>query len=249
MNSGPKVLLVGAGAVGQVYGRHLRLAGCDVAYLVKEKHVEETRGGFTLYPLGLLRRSYRSTTFNDFRVFASAEEATREPWDQIWLCVSSTALRSGDWVRELARLSPSATIVMLQPALDDQDWIRQRVDADRLVSGMIGIISFRAPLRPQDPVPSPGTAYILPPGSPSLFSGSPDRVRGVVEALSRGGCPAKRVADVGKAAAIPTAVLTAFVHELESQDWSFEKVTRNEPLARICSVGRELAMIAAQSRD
>ena len=45
------VLIVGAGAVGQVYGRHFQRGGADVAYLVKPEHLDETRRGFTLYPL------------------------------------------------------------------------------------------------------------------------------------------------------------------------------------------------------
>ena len=45
------VLIVGAGAVGQVYGRHLALGGAHVHYFVREKYADECRRGFTFYPL------------------------------------------------------------------------------------------------------------------------------------------------------------------------------------------------------
>ena len=39
------VLIVGAGAVGQVYGRHLALGGAHVYYFVREKYAAEFAAG------------------------------------------------------------------------------------------------------------------------------------------------------------------------------------------------------------
>ena len=49
MRNSPRVLLVGAGAVGQVFAKHLQAAGCEVGFLVKEAHAAEARAGFTLH--------------------------------------------------------------------------------------------------------------------------------------------------------------------------------------------------------
>ena len=53
MSETPRVLLVGAGAVGQVYGKYLQAAGCEISFLVKEKYADEARRGFTLYDHGV----------------------------------------------------------------------------------------------------------------------------------------------------------------------------------------------------
>ena len=50
---GKKVLLLGAGAVGQVYAYHLALAGAEIGFKVRPKYVEETTAGFDLYELGI----------------------------------------------------------------------------------------------------------------------------------------------------------------------------------------------------
>ncbi|MGB3623971.1 MAG: 2-dehydropantoate 2-reductase N-terminal domain-containing protein, partial [Ketobacter sp.] len=42
-------LIVGAGAVGQVYGHFLQRGGASVSYLVKEKYKYDCEKGFTLY--------------------------------------------------------------------------------------------------------------------------------------------------------------------------------------------------------
>ena len=46
-----KVLIIGAGAVGQVYGRHLALGGAEVSFYVKDKYADYARKGFTFYTL------------------------------------------------------------------------------------------------------------------------------------------------------------------------------------------------------
>jgi len=38
-----KVLIVGAGAVGQIYGHYYAEGGSEVTYLVKPRHVEELK--------------------------------------------------------------------------------------------------------------------------------------------------------------------------------------------------------------
>ncbi|HLM43186.1 MAG TPA: 2-dehydropantoate 2-reductase N-terminal domain-containing protein, partial [Myxococcaceae bacterium] len=175
MSTRPRVLLVGAGAVGQVFGRYLQEAGCDVSFLVKERYAEEARRGFTLHELGLFQRASAPGVFSGFDVLVSHQEVAARGWDQVWLCVSSTALRAGNWVDALARATGEATWVMLQPSLDDRDWLLQWIPPERLVSGMIPFISFHAPLKPGERYAKPGTAFWLPPMTRGPFSGPPER--------------------------------------------------------------------------
>lgn len=240
----PEVLLVGAGAVGQVFGWYLQSAGCKVSFLVKEKYAEEARRGYTLYPLGSRDRS-EPLRFSGFDVLVSPQEVATRRWDQVWLCVSSTALRDGDWVQELARATGEATWLMLQPDLGDRDWLLQWLPPERLVSGMIPFISFPVPQSAGEPVPEPGTALWFPPLSRGLFSGPPEHVRQVVQLLKAGGYPAAHHREVARASAVPTALLTAFVSGLEAAGWRFERFLEPESLDRFLRAAREAVRIAA----
>ena len=240
-----RVLLVGAGAVGQVFGKYLQAAGCEISFLVKEKYAQEARRGYTHYELGLTSRSYTPTSFSHFGVLTSVQEVAAHPWDQVWLCVSSTALRAGSWVEELARATGDATWIMLQPAIEDRDWLLQWVPPERLVSGMIPFLSFQAPLKPGDPVPVPGTAFWFPPMARGFFSGPRERLDAVIPTLRAGGYPAQRHADAARAAALPTAVLTVFIDELESVGWRFDRFLERDCLERLQRAAREAVRIAA----
>jgi 2-dehydropantoate 2-reductase len=245
MNRPPRVLLVGAGAVGQVFGKYLQAAGCEISFLVKEKYAEEARRGYTLYELGLSSRGYTPTSFSHFGVLVSLQDVAAQQWEQVWLCVSSTALRAGSWVEALARATGDATWVMLQPALDDRDWLLQWVPPERLVSGMIPFLSFPAPLLPEDPVPVPGMAFWFPPLARGPFSGPRERLDAVLRTLRTGGYPARRHPDTIRAAAIPTAVLTVFIDELESVGWRFDRFLEPDSLERVQRAAREAVRIAA----
>ena len=83
-----RALIVGAGAVGQVYGYHLQQAGWEVGFLVRPKYAEAARSGFTLYPLNKPHRG-RPVRFEGLEVYDSAEAAAEQSWDQVWLAVSS----------------------------------------------------------------------------------------------------------------------------------------------------------------
>ncbi|HKA90092.1 MAG TPA: 2-dehydropantoate 2-reductase N-terminal domain-containing protein [Haliangiales bacterium] len=233
-----KVLIVGAGSVGQVYGRHFQLGGADVAFLVKEKHAEEARRGFTLYAL---KESGRTPLrFEGFEVLTALDG---RKWDAILLAVSSPAIR-GAWLDELARRSGDATIVMLQPGLTDHAHVAERVGQGRLVSGLIGFMAYSAPL-PGEKVPEPGTAYWFPPLAPCPFSGPPERVAPVVETLARGGFPAKAHRDVQGELAFKGAVFETYVLALECAGWRFAELRRDRELVRLgARAAREVASLA-----
>src|SRR5262249_9887240 len=87
-----KALVVGAGAVGQVYGRALRRGGAEVAYLVKPKHAEAARRGFTIHPL-----PGAAGHFTDFSVLTEPAGA----WDAVILTVPTPPLRQPRWLERL----------------------------------------------------------------------------------------------------------------------------------------------------
>ncbi len=201
-----RCLLVGAGAVGQVYGYHLQRGGADVAFLVKPKHAEATRRGFVLYPLKK-KRVREPVHFTGFDVLTDVAEVGEQSWDCVILCVSSTALRAGDWLAELAAVIGDATLVTLQPGPDDYAFVTERVPAERVVAGLIGLCSYAAPL-PGEDVPEPGTAYWMPGFMRCPMSGPPERVKPIARALRRGGHTATISKDVRRDLAFGSAHAT-----------------------------------------
>ncbi len=209
-----KALIVGAGAVGQVFGRHLALGGAEVTFYVKPKYLTDH---FTMYPLNHGKAAVRFTDFAMVTSFAG-------DWDQIYLTVSSTALREGSWLAELGKATGDATVVMLQPSLDDRAIVEESIDPARIVDGMIGFISYHAPLPDERGFAEPGMAYWFPPGSPSPFAGAEARVAPVVAALRAGKLPATRKRELGVAYA--SAVLFAVLGALEANHWRFSELRR-----------------------
>lgn len=236
-------LVVGAGAVGQVYARHLQRGGARVTFFVREKYRADAERGFALYALNG-RRPTEPQRFEDFAVLTQIEEVAARRFDQVYVTVSSPAL-AGPWLRALASATGDATIVALQPGRDDERVLHAAgIAADRLVSGVITLISYAAPLPGETRFPQPGMAYWFPPLAPCLLSGP--RAEAVVRALRAGGLPAKRHRDVPGLVAFPTAILMAYLAALESAGWSMRALWQSGAGALGARGAREaLAVIAA----
>jgi 2-dehydropantoate 2-reductase len=175
-----------------------------------------------------------------------ADEVAARTFDQVYLTVSSPAL-AGPWLGELIAATGAATIVALQAGTDDRDrMIAAGASADRLVSGMISLVSYAAPLPGETRFPRPGTAYWFPPLASSPFSGPHERTAAVVAALRAGKLPAKRHANVPRAVAFPTAVLMPYLIALETAGWSFRAFGQGDAI-RLGARGARaaLAVVAA----
>ncbi len=237
-----KVLLIGAGAVGQVYGRHLQLGGADVSFFVREKYAEACRAGLTMYKL-TSKKKRDPVRFEGFGVLTTADEVRAQTWDQVWLCISSTALR-GAWFDELAGAIGQATLITLQPGLEERAYLAERYPEERTVAGTITLISYQAPL-PEESVPEPGVAYYFPPMAPNPFSGPADAVDAVVSTLKKGGCPAKRHKNAARFSAGPTAIFMPHLAALEANDWIFGKLSGSPLLAEAGEASRQAMVVVA----
>src|SRR5262245_17478526 len=151
-------------------------------------------------------------------------------WDQVYLCVASHALR-GPWLAELAAVIGDATVVSLQPGSVDRDVVVAAVPAERVVSGMITVISYPAPL-PGETVPEPGMAYWFPPLAPAPFSGPRERTQAVVAALRRGRLPSKIAKDVPAQVRFPSALFMVLLTALEAAHWSFRELAGSPHIKR-----------------
>lgn len=239
-----KVLVVGAGAVGQVYGRHLALAGHDIHFFVKPKYAAELAEGMPLHRLGFLRQ--RSEHWREFGVVSDVAGVAATRWDQIWLCMASDALRSPLTDAVLAA-SGDATVVCLQPGPEDAGYVRERLQHPaQVVQGLITFISYQSPL-PGQAGPA-GIAYFLSPLAPGLFGGESQRTRTVVNALRQGGMAAKQVANLEKAAGGSEGVLIPLIAALEQHDWKLKGFAGSAALQRGRAATREALGVLAASR-
>lgn len=225
-------LVVGAGAVGQVLGFHLQRGGARVAFLVKPAHEAEARRGFRLREL---RGARAIQPFAADEILTSAKEAAARRWDLVVLAVSSTALRRGPWLDELAA-AKDARFVAIQPGLEDPAYVGARVGKERLVWGMFPLVAF---------ADGDALSYYRPPLGRLPFSG-PGAAE-VAAAFKQGGLPARVHADVPTAIAFSGALLELLIIALECGGWRFATVGPELPTA--LRALREALAVSARHRN
>ena len=237
-----RVLIVGAGAVGQTYARHLQMGGAQISFFVRERYVQAAGRGWTMYPLNRGKEP-EPLTFYGYETYSTVEEVAEQKWDQVWLCMSSTGLRSG-WIDDFLPAIGEATLVMLQPGLKDREYILARFPEERLVAGLIGIIAYQAPLKGER-FERVGTAYWFPPLAASTFSGPRALVDSVLKTMRLGRCPVMRVRNVSLQIALASSMFMPIITALEGAGWSFDKLKRSPLLNTGIAAGREALVIAA----
>lgn len=241
MNAPPSVLVVGAGAVGQVFALHLQRGGARVTFFVRERHRAEVARGFDLVRLRAFGRHARAR-LDGCDAVTTAEEIAHGRYDQVFLALPSTGLR-GPWLREFVRALGDASLVATVASPDDREAVLAAgADPARLVDGLLSLVSYHAPLQGEGG--PPGTRYWFPPGGPCLFSGPTVRTDAVVASLSRGGLPARRVDDVPRRLALPTAALMPQLLALEAAGWSLDALVQPPWAEQGARAAREAIAIA-----
>lgn len=244
-----RVLIVGAGAVGQVYGHFMQRGGASVSFLVKEKYKEASEKGFTLYRS---RRSGLGTGefYEADNIYTRYEEIAEQEFDHVWLAMSSNDLR-GEWLSELKEAIGDTTLVMLQPDLEDRDYVLKYFPESQLVYGIINFISYQTPL-PDLPSHHPdadkeGIAYLMLPMMSAEFSGNHKRLPPVMEALAMGRFPVKAQQNVPRIYADRSAWMIPLVAVLETENWSIKRMLSSGSLELAVEGARQaLAIVAAK---
>lgn len=234
------ILLVGAGAVGQVYGYHLQRGGARVAYFVRPKAAAACERGMVLYALN--QRGPRvPIKFAADNVFSSLDDVAKESWDEVWFCVPADAVEDA-WLASIAAAVGNARIVALPPGLESEQKIRSAFPGRDVVPGLIGMVSYQTPL-PGELVPEPGIAFYFVPGVPTVFGGPLGKT--VARELKAGGCPAVAKADAGTSSAFGSAILMPTVAGLEASGWSLREFRRSDVPALVVRAAREAVAITA----
>lgn len=240
----PRVLIVGAGAVGQVFGQHLADGGAVVTYLVKPKYQKKTSEGLILHriTLGGGYRKYR--TFVPEEVYGSPEETAGNLFDQVILCVSSPALR-GDWLPRLEPYIGEAPVVSMTPGLEDRHYLETIFPPARIVTGMIGFIAYQCPLPGEELFP-PGVAYFLPPMSPCIFEGPQAAALKPVELLQKGGIKAAYRKDGRGQLFLASSLMMPTIVGLEIEDWSIDRFLNSQTMEASLLASKEIASAVEQ---
>ncbi len=239
-----KVLIIGAGAVGLVYGRHLADAGARVSLFVRPSRRDEALAGTNLTRVRVVG-ARKTARFVPDAVVTSAEQARALDVDQAWVATSTNALDE-PWLEALLAALPRAVVVFLQPGEDVLARMKQLVPDDaRRVRGAISMASWVSPLPgstdPREVATPPGIAYVLPPLGPSGFEGP--RAKEIVELLSRGGCPAT-LTDVTTSLAVGSSLLLPHMVALEAGGWKLSRLASRELALLAAGASREALAIA-----
>jgi 2-dehydropantoate 2-reductase len=201
-----RVLVVGAGAVGQVLALHLSRGGAELSFLVRPEHALEPE-------LVLFKQAKRREVLRYQRRLVTFEEVASSPWDQVWLTLPLTSLEE-TWMRELLSATSPATVVSFGPETGS------RVPVERRVVGGIPFMAWQTPL-PEE-TGERGIGFWVPPLAQVPLSGPHALVEPARSLLAAGGLAALEVSDTAKLEAPMTALLICLVAALENAGWAFE---------------------------
>jgi ketopantoate reductase len=221
-----RVVLIGAGSVGQVYGYHLQKGGAKVDFVVRERHLGPLAQGVVLYPWNRKDR-YTPLRWTDFGLHGSVEEALGEPADIVAICTSSTALLDGTVAAEVAEHRGDAAVLILQVGTKVPAFVYDHLPKDCVVWGKINMCAWWAPLDGQ-PLPEPGMGWWFPWGNKLGFSGP--RAGLIAGAMVAGGAPAEVVPDVLDDLAFLGIVLGMVTTPLEVAGWSMDRLIADRAL-------------------
>ncbi len=238
-----KILMVGAGAVGQVFGLHLQKAGVELAFYARPGSADRLKkalekGGLPLYQISCLRRRHPLThSLEGFQVVTDLAGARLFKPDQIWFTTPSPVYHSG-WFRDFLQNVPSKRVVCFAPEGRRPEFVPEGEDGDRFVFGGITLIAWQGDLDAGGGRPE-GVNYWLPPTAIPLM-GAAEACREVVELLKKGELRAAvKEDDFQEMQASGTALLSAFVAGLELAGWSFMAYRKSPWLKRAAHGARE----------
>ena len=224
-----EILIVGAGSVGLVFGYYLAKAGFSVTFLIKKKYQSEFEKGTFLYNLSKDKHLKSPIHFQEFSTIISFDELNSKNWSQIYFCISSTALHAFDFTAFNANIKGEPSIIKLQPGIEDLELLQKKYPKERIIEGMISLISYPCPM-PTEKVKQSGTAFWFPPLSPIPFSGEKKRKNEIIQTFKAAGISATSSKDVFKDGLFPSGFLAGLVSSLELADWKFSELKNSKVL-------------------
>lgn len=242
-----KVLMVGCGAVGQVFGLHLQKAGVELGLYDRPATVDKLRealehGGLSLFQIrqsgGRRPIPYR---LENYLVVRNVEESQRFKPDQIWFTTPSPVYYS-EWFRDFLQEVPSERVVCFAPEGGRPEFFPESEGKDRLVFGGITFMAWQGDLGGGGGRPE-GVNFWLPPMVSIPLTGTEKACGEVKELLKKAGFRTTvKKQESGNTLAPVTAVMTAFMAGLELSGWSLKAYRKGLWLKRAAYGSREAAL-------
>jgi hypothetical protein len=244
------ILIVGAGAVGLVYGHHFANAGHQVTFLIKEKYQQaleaEKQKGVVLYHLNNDKHLQQPLRFTNFSTITEWQDA--EGFDLIALSISSTALRQLPLSIIKNKINESTnpvSLLMLQPSEEDLKHLTTVIDNEHILQGMITLISYQTDHINEGIIPA-GTAYYIPPLPMPISASKPltqqkqdsIKLKEVVTLFNQSGIKAKAVNSALDESRLISAFFMTFLCALEAADWQFERLKNSARLLQQLSAAQ-----------
>ncbi len=236
-----KVLIVGCGAVGQVYGLALQKAGVTlglldqpaVAYKLKQACEQ---GGLPLFQVSdKHRKDPIPHWLKDYQVMPDEAECRRFEPEQIWFTTPSQVYYS-DWFRDFLRQVPSKRVVCFTPEGSRPEFSTEGL-GDRVVFGGTTFMAWQGDLGGGGGNPE-GVNFWRPPlGIP--LEGTQEACRDVAQLLKQAGFRVTVGKPGSHSQASVTAVMTAFVTGLELSGWSLKAYRKSPWLRCAANASRE----------
>ncbi|MCB9688413.1 MAG: hypothetical protein H6735_25460 [Alphaproteobacteria bacterium] len=230
-----RVVVVGAGAVGQVYARHLVRGGAEVAFRVRRP--DAVRRPFVIHDLN------RGTAERyDAPVLGTDEEVAAFAPDVALLTVPSDALR-GEWLAPFLAAIGKASVVSLEPGVDESALIRAARPDVVLAQGIIALVAYQAPLPGETRFEEPGIAVWYPWATACPFSGPGAEAFAAV--LRAGGMRTTVRDDLTSDSAFGSIAFATWVTTLRAASWKFAGFSAKGPLG---SAAQAQALAVASAR-
>lgn len=236
-----KVLIVGCGAVGQVYGLLLQKAGVELGCLDRPAAVDKLKqalehAGLPLYQIS---RAHRQdpvpSRLEHYQVLADMAECQRFAPDQVWFTTPSQVYHS-QWFREFLQNVPARQVVCFAPEGSRSEFLPD-AGSERMVFAGTTFMAWQGSLGDRGGRPE-GVNFWLP-GLAIPLAGTGDACREVGQVLKKAGFRVALGKPDSHAQAAGTALLTAFVAGLELSGWSLGSFRKSPTLKQAAGAARE----------
>jgi hypothetical protein len=242
-----RILMVGSGAVGQVFGLHLQSAGVELAFFARPESVAKLQqaldgGGMPVFQIShRQKRNPIRWRLEKFQLVKGFGEAREFKPDQIWFTTPSPVYYSS-WFKDFLREVPSGIVVCFAPEGARPEFFPDGEPGDRLVFGGITFIAWQGDLGEGGGQPG-GVTFWRPPLLEIPFMGDKEACKEVVAVLKKAGFRAAvKGPDYGKMVASVAAVQLAIAAGLELSGWSFRAFRGSSWLRRVAAGSREAVL-------
>ncbi len=238
-----KVLIVGCGAVGQVYGLSLQKAGVTLGYLDRPDTAEKLKEalGHAGLPIYQISRSHRRDPIphrlEHYQVITDAAESQRFAPDQIWFTIPSQAYYT-EWFKDFVQKVPSERVVCFVPEGPRPEFFPEPDGSkERFVFAGTTFMAWQGSLEGGGGR-AEGVNFWLPPLALPLV-GAKNACQDVAVLLKKAGFRVTIGKPDSRSQAATTALMTAFTAGLELSGWSLKSFRRSPWLKQAAAAAHE----------